>query len=153
MKTRTLLPARDEVATEDTGGNDIFETCITVTVPNDVTYYLTRGELMELFLTDSSNNHLPQDAEVLIMKDSEKLDSPVAVPGARMSYNKWEGLDKQDQRSSEYKDNTRVDMDRDVAKFYSREELIIKVKSSTAVDVSQTNFHFKLDVGRAETRK
>lgn len=145
MKNKTLLAGK-EFEKSDTGGNDIYETVLEAEVPNDRLWNLSDGAILELYLTDGSNNHLPADAKILLFKDGANFDNPLNIPGSEMYYNRWEGLDKQEQRSDEFKSNTRIEMEPDNAGFKSRQKLIIKVKSSTSVDVSKGNFHAKLNV-------
>lgn len=150
-KNKTLLAGKEFEKT-DTGGNDIYEQVLTAEVPNDRAWDLMNGASLELKLTDGSNNHLPADAKILLFKDGANFESPINIPGSEMYYNRWEGLTKQEQRSDEFQENTRIEMEPDKARFHARQELIIKVKSSTSVDVSQASFHAKLSVTEYETR-
>lgn len=151
MKNKTLLAGK-EFSKSDTGGNDIYEVTLKAEVPNDYAWELMNGTRLELKLTDSSDNHIPENAKILLFKDGANFESPVNIPGSEMYYNRWEGLTKQEQRSDEFKENTRIEMEPDKARFHARQELIIKVKSATAIDVSQASFHAKLNVIEYETR-
>lgn len=151
MKEKTLLAGK-ELQTIDTGGNDMYEPVLKASVPNDRLWTLQPGTILELFLTDGSNAHLPSSAKILLFKDGSQFDSPISIPGSEMYYNRWEGLNKQEQRSEEFKPNTRIEMSPDSALFKARQDLIIEVESSTAVDVSQANFHAKTTVTQYETR-
>lgn len=151
MKNKTLLAGK-EFTKKDTGGNDIYETVLTAEIPNDRAWELMNGASLELKLTDGSNNHLPAEAKILLFKDGPSFESPTNIPGSEMYYNRWEGLTKQEQRSEEFQENTRIEMEPDKARFHARQALIIKVQSSTPVDTSQSDFHAKLSVVEYETR-
>lgn len=150
-KNKTLLAGKEFKKT-DTGGNDIYEKVLEAEVPNDRAWQLMNGTSLKLKLTDGSDNHLPRDAAILLFKDGANFENPINIPGSEMYYNRWEGLTKQEQRSDEFKENTRIEMEPDKANFHARQKLIIKVKSSTSVDVSQASFQAKLNVVEHETR-
>jgi len=151
MKELTLLAGK-EFEKKDTGGNGIYEPVLEAEVPNDLVWELQDSALFQLILTNGSNEHLPESAKIMLFKDGPNFDSPVNIPGAEMYYDRWEGFDKQDQRSDEFRDNTRISMEPDRAIFRSRESLIVQVESDVAVDVSQDSFHAKLPVTEYETR-
>lgn len=145
-KERELLHTDDICTQTDTNGIESPEVALEWQVPNDEAWSLSVGTLLELFLPDGSNNHLPPDAFIYITKWARQFTGSRAVPGAKMIYNNWNGFNIQEQRSDEFKDNTRIQMAVNNAIFKPRNKLQITVDSDTAVDVSQANLHAKLSV-------
>lgn len=152
MNTKELMVGDPEVSTVTTNGIGkingvpVNESVIVAEVPDDKRWTLQNNTLMELILTDGSNNHIPADAFVKLRKYKEAWSDAKTLPDAEKRYSNWYGFDIQDQRSDEFRDNTRIQMSVDNGVFQSRSQLIIAVTTTTAVNPNQSDFHLKLPV-------
>lgn len=118
--------------------SDVF----TLKAPDQVGYLIESGFHLKMKLLDGSQNDLPADDEIILVKNRPGDIKDQSV--ASFLLEDWVRLDLSEQTKGENIPNLRVEMaNADAVRIAPGEELIFQINSGTSINTSNSTLTFK----------